>query len=120
MGSYTGDDDKVYSSVNALWSTTAVTQQCGPRGPCLQGIDRRGEPWVPGKQQADFVSVSPAVCQGDVGGADAAEWRDHVPEGTAGVLRARLAALLQPAAAAHAQAPPWHNTTFFGVFRARW
>ena len=45
--------------------------------------------------------ASPCCLPGRRGGcADAAEEVDHVSEGTAGVLRARLAALLQPAAGA--------------------
>lgn len=97
VGSYTGDDDKVYF----FFSERAVEYDC---------------------YTEQVVARVARVCKGDVGGARTLQrkWTTF--------LKARLACsapgwqlYFNRLQALHTlQGASWHNTTFFGVFRARW
>lgn len=112
-----------------FFSERAVEYDCytelggGPRGPRLQGIDRRrssplGAPAAAGLTGRGAPPGLPRAA--GVGARALQRGQDHVLKARLSVLRARLALLQLAAGAAHAQGASWHNTTFFGVFRARW
>ncbi|OWK10206.1 SEMA4C, partial [Cervus elaphus hippelaphus] len=97
VGSYTGDDDKVYF----FFSERAVEYDC---------------------YAEQVVARVARVCKGDVGGARTLQrkWTTF--------LKARLVCSAPDwqlyfnrlQALYTLQDTSWHNTTFFGVFRARW
>ncbi|KAF4016047.1 hypothetical protein G4228_008088 [Cervus hanglu yarkandensis] len=97
VGSYTGDDDKVYF----FFSERAVEYDC---------------------YAEQVVARVARVCKGDVGGARTLQrkWTTFLkarlvcsaPDWQLYFNRLQALYTLQDAS--------WHNTTFFGVFRARW
>ncbi|XP_012875182.1 PREDICTED: semaphorin-4C [Dipodomys ordii] len=97
VGSFTGDDDKIYF----FFSERAVEYDC---------------------YAEQVVARVARVCKGDMGGARTLQkkWTTF--------LKARLACsapnwqlYFNQLRAMHTlQGASWHNTTFFGVFRARW
>ncbi|XP_049640792.1 semaphorin-4C isoform X1 [Suncus etruscus] len=97
VGSFTGDDDKVYF----FFSERAIEYDC---------------------YAEQVVARVARICKGDMGGARTLQrkWTTF--------LKARLMCaaprwqlyLNQLRAIYTLQAASWHNTTFFGVFQARW
>lgn len=126
MGSFTGDDDKVYFFFSeraveydcyAEQVVARVARVCKVRSPAASG-----EPWEPCWLGRTDQRRPLAICQGDMGGARTLQrkWTTF--------LKARLVCsapdwqlYFNQLQAVHTlRDASWHNTTFFGVFRARW
>lgn len=126
VGSFTGDDDKVYFFFSeraveydcyAEQVVARVARVCKVRSPAASG-----EPWEPCWLGRTDQRRPLAICQGDMGGARTLQrkWTTF--------LKARLVCsapdwqlYFNQLQAVHTlRDASWHNTTFFGVFRARW
>jgi plexin B len=125
VGSFTGDDDKIYF----FFSERAVEYDCYAEQVvarvarvCKVTESHRGGPWKSFCLPGTDCTCPFAICQSDMGGARTLQrkWTTF--------LKARLVCSApdwhlyfnQLRATYTLQGASWHNTTFFGVFRARW
>uniref|UniRef100_A0A8C9PP64 Semaphorin 4C n=1 Tax=Spermophilus dauricus TaxID=99837 RepID=A0A8C9PP64_SPEDA len=97
VGSFTGDDDKVYF----FFSERAVEYDC---------------------YAEQVVARVARVCKGDMGGARTLQkkWTTFLKARLGGWAPSWQLYFNQLWAVHTLQGASWHNTTFFGVFRARW